>query len=145
MKTAMSSRDPRAILSLLTADFIGVDVSGQTVNGDQMAREVSALPIDPHKDSSTTIKSVARKGSSATVNQKYDMRTTKTGADGAVRNVELIAESTDSWILKDGTWLLQRSITNQMDYFVNGVAVMHKTRRHRQTPTNWQRKDSDDG
>jgi hypothetical protein len=81
-----------------------------------MIQEVLALPKDPLKVSNTTILSIKVNAEKATVDQRYDMKTTKAGQDGNKRDVELIAVSTDTWLKSKDTWLLQRTVTNQMDY-----------------------------
>jgi hypothetical protein len=91
-----------------------------------MIQGVIALPKDPLKVSNTTILSVKVNEASATVDQRYDMKTTKTGPDGDKRDVELISVSTDTWIKSQDAWLLQRTVTNQMDYSVNGKLLVHK-------------------
>ena len=55
-----------------------------------MIQEVLALPKDPLRVSSTTILSIKVSAGSATVDQRYDMKTTKAGPDGNKRDVELV-------------------------------------------------------
>jgi len=126
MKSAMAARDGKAISEILAPDFISEDASGQKENADTMIQEVLALPKDPLKVSSTTILSIKISADSATINQRYDMKTTKAGPDGNKRDVEMIAVSTDTWIKSKDTWLLQRTVTNQMDYSANGKVIVHK-------------------
>ncbi len=129
MKTAMANRDSNALLALLTTDFVSTDVSGQTEKAAQMAEEVKKLSIDPRKASKTTIRSIKLDGSTASVQQSYDMTTVKTAADGTEQHIELITLSEDVWILSHGVWLCQSTMTNQLDYFINGQAVVHKARQ----------------
>ena len=131
MKSAMGSRDGKAIATLLAPDFLSIDASGQRENSDQMIQEVNTLPIDPQKVSKTTINSVKVTGDTAIVDQSYDMKTRKTGADGKTADVELIAVSEDTWINLKGVWLIQKTVTNQIDYTVNGKSVMHKIRNEK--------------
>jgi ketosteroid isomerase-like protein len=126
MKSAMAARDGKAISEMLAPDFVSEDASGQKQNADAMIQGVIALPKDPLKVSNTTILSVKVNEASATVDQRYDMKTTKTGPDGDKRDVELISVSTDTWIKSQDAWLLQRTVTNQMDYSVNGKLLVHK-------------------
>ena len=56
----------------------------------------------------------------AVVQQRYNMKTTKSGQDDSKRNIELIAISTDTWINPNGVWLLQKTVTKQTDLFVDG-------------------------
>jgi hypothetical protein len=91
-----------------------------------MIQEVLALPQDPLKVSNTTILSIKVNAESATVDQRYDMKTTKAGPDGNKRDVELVAVSTDIWIRSKDTWLLQKTVTNQMNYSANGKLLIHK-------------------
>jgi hypothetical protein len=39
-----------------------------------------------------------------------------------------VAVSTDTWILSHGAWLLQRTVTDQLDYYIDGKQVMHQKR-----------------
>ena len=126
MKSAMAARDGKAISEILAPDFISEDSSGQKENADTMVQEVLALPKDPLKVSNTTILSIKVNADSATVDQRYDMKTTKAGPDGNKQEVELIAVSTDTWIKLKDIWLLHRTVTNQMDYSVNGKLLIHK-------------------
>jgi hypothetical protein len=126
MKSAMAAHDGKAISEILAPDFVSEDASGQKENADTMIQEVLALPKDPLKVSNTAILSIKVSAESVTVDQRYDMKTTKVGPDGNKRDVELIAVSTDIWIKSKDTWLLQRTVTNQMDYSANGKLLIHK-------------------
>jgi hypothetical protein len=128
MKSAMANRDGEAMASLLAPGFISTEVSGQTKNASQIIQEVKALPIDPLKVSKTTVHSIKMDGSTASVKQSYDMKTRKVAADGTMQNIELIGVSEDTWVLSNGVWLCQSTTTIQLDYFVNGQAVIHKVR-----------------
>ena len=122
----MAARDGKALSEILATDFISEDASGQKENAGTMIQGVLALPKDPLKVSNTTILSIKVNEASATVDQRYDMKTTKTEPGGDKRDVELISVSTDTWIKSKDTWLLQRTVTNQMDYSVNGKLLIHK-------------------
>lgn len=128
MKNCMAAHDARAIAALLAPDFISVDVNGQTEDGARMIQEVIALPTDPNKTSRTTLQSVQVSGDTAVVVQRYDMKTTKISPDGASRNTELVTVSTDTWVKADQTWLIRRTVTEQLDYYVNGQPAAHKVR-----------------
>ncbi len=82
MKSAMAARDASAISALITPDFDSEDSSGQKINGDTMVKEVVALPKDPQKESTTTILAIKVDGNTATIDQRYDMKTVKSGLFG---------------------------------------------------------------
>ncbi|MGA7286291.1 MAG: nuclear transport factor 2 family protein [Candidatus Cybelea sp.] len=128
MKLAIGERNSKAIAALLAPDFISIDSSGQSETASAMIQEVDALPKDPLKVSTTTLLSVKVAGNSAVVDQRYDMKTVKTAADGSKADIQLVTLSTDSWVNIDGVWLLRRSVTNQLDYYKNGQLLMHKVR-----------------
>ncbi len=128
MKAAMADRKPTAIAALLAPDFLSVDVSGHSENAAQMIEEVAGSPNDPLKVSDTTLLSIETSDNTAVVSQRKDKKTTKTGPDGSKRNIELITLSTDTWINSKGVWLIQRTETDQLDYFVNGQTTIHKIR-----------------
>ena len=127
MKTAMAERNSKAIAALLAPDFISIDSSGQSENASEMIQEVDGLPKDPSKVSTTTLLSIKVAGNSAVVDQRYEMRTIKTAADGSKDSIRLITLSTDTWVNSNGVWLLQKTVTNQLDYYKNDQLVMHKT------------------
>ncbi len=106
MKTAMAARDDKAVAALLAQNFTSADVSGQSENAAQMLQEVDALTKDSNKTSTTTLLAIKVDANVATVKQRYDMKTVKTGA----------------------TWLLQETDTDQLDYFINGRLAAHKVR-----------------
>lgn len=126
MKAAMGARDSKAVAALLAPTFVSIDVSGQSENAAQMIQEVAALPKDPNKVSTTTLLSVKPDSNSAVVEQRYDMKTTKTGPDGTKRNIELVTLSRDTWVNSNGTWFMEKTETEQLDYYVDGKRVAHK-------------------
>ena len=87
MKSAMAKRDGDALSALLTTDFVSTDVAGRTENASQMIDELKKLPVDNRKTTKTTIRSIKMSGNAALIEQSYDMKTTKTTADGKVQNV----------------------------------------------------------
>jgi hypothetical protein len=129
MKSAMANRNEKEVAILLAPDFVSVDVSGSEKNAGQMIESLKGLPADPDKVSNTTLLSVDSSGSKAVVTQRYDMKTLRTTADGAKHQIELTTVSTDVWISTGGTWLLQRTAADQMDYLVDGKPLAHKVRK----------------
>jgi|CXWL01.1.fsa_nt_gi ketosteroid isomerase-like protein len=127
MKEAMNRRDTKAVAGLLAPEFVSEDVSGKIETAQQMLSELSALPPqDPNKQSQTTLLSVKVVGNVASVTQRYHMTTTKIALGGGTKLVELNAVSVDTWKQIQGSWLQARTVTQQMDYLVNGRSVVHK-------------------
>jgi len=57
------------------------------------------------------------------------MTTTRPGPDGTTKQaVELEALSTDTWARIGGVWRLRRTVTNQLDYKLDGKVVAHRVR-----------------
>jgi hypothetical protein len=98
MKAAMAAHDGASIATLLAPDFASQDTRGQSETAAQMIDEVNQLRPDPNKTSVTTLEAVTRQGDTATVQQRYDMRTTRPGPDGAPHKIELVTLSTDTWV-----------------------------------------------
>jgi ketosteroid isomerase-like protein len=126
MEVAMEARDEDAVSALLAPDFVSEDVNGNRAGKDEMLRDLAALPKDPNKSSGTTLVSVERRKETAAVIQRYRMTTRKTKPDGSVQDVELVAVSRDVWLISGGRWLIQSTVTEQMDYKINGALVIHK-------------------
>jgi len=132
MKSAMANRDAKVIATLLAPDFVSIDVSGKETTGDQMIESLKALPVNPNRASSTTLLSIAPSGNKAVVKQRYNIKTVRAATDGAKQEVELTTLSTDVWILKGGIWVLQRTVTDQMDALVDGKPMVHRVRKSEQ-------------
>ncbi len=128
MKAAMASRDANAVAALLAPDFVSVDISGGEKTGAEMIDALKGAPADADKASKTTLLSVESDGRRAVVRQQYVMKTVKLAADGARHQVELTVLSTDAWVSADGTWLMQRTATEQIDYLIDGRSLVHKVR-----------------
>jgi ketosteroid isomerase-like protein len=128
MKMAMAAHDAAAIERMLAPGFVSIDVTGQPESGTQMIAEVIALKSDPNKSSETTLLSVVRTVSGVTVEQRYDMKTVKSDADGTPHDIELVALSTDTWVKSADIWLIERSVTNELSLFRDGQLVAHKQR-----------------
>jgi ketosteroid isomerase-like protein len=129
MKSAMANRDAKQVAALLAPDFVSVDVSGSEKGAAQMVESLKAAPADPDKVSNTTLLSVESGGGKAVVKQRYDTKTVKAAPDGAKHQIELTTLSTDQWVSVSGTWLIQRTATDQMDYLVDGKPLIHKVRK----------------
>ena len=126
MKLAMANKDEKAIRALLADGFVSVDVSGKSEDATGVVGEVLALPTDPNRQSKTTIVSARTDGPTATVEQRYEMTTTKQGPDGDQKSVALSTLSSDTWVQDHGAWRIARTVTKELDYSVDGVTVAHK-------------------
>jgi len=126
LKAAIAARDAAALSAIFAPDFVSVDVSGQSKVASQVIADLNAVKPDPNKTSETALISITPAADSLTVEQRYDMKTVKTAADGTQHNMELVALSTDSWIKPADVWLIRRTVTNELSFFNDGQLVMHK-------------------
>jgi ketosteroid isomerase-like protein len=126
MKAALAAHDAAALTAIFAPDFVSVDVSGQSKGGSQVIADVNALKPDPNKTSETTLISIIPGANAVTVEQRYDMKTVRTAADGTKHNKELVALSTDSWVKPADAWLIQRTVTNELSFFNDGQLILHK-------------------
>ena len=126
LKAAIAARDAAALSAIFAPDFVSVDVSGQSKVASQVIADLNAVKPDPNKTSETTLISITPAADSLTVEQRYDMKTVRTAADGTQHNMELVALSTDSWIKPADVWLIRRTVTNELSFFNDGQLVMHK-------------------
>lgn len=126
MKSAIARKDEAAIRSLLAPGFVSVDVTGKSEDATAMIKEVVALAPDPTRKSRTVIISASRSGSTALVEQRYEGTKTVKGPDGSDKSVTLTTLSRDNWINDRSVWRIARTVTEQLDYSVDGVSVVHK-------------------
>jgi hypothetical protein len=126
LKVVMADRDEKGILGMLAPDFQSEDASGNVTNSEKMVSSLSKLLKDPNKTSTTTILEVTAKGKNAFVKQKYQMNTIKLGADGSSKKAELVSVSNDTWEFTNGKWLLLKTVTQEMQYTLDGKEVNHQ-------------------
>lgn len=125
-KQAIAQRNPQALASMLAPGFVEEDVSGATTSADKMLAELAQLPQDPNRQSQTTLLSVNSDGHTAKVTQRYRMTTIKTLANGEQKPVELVTLSNDTWTHADGSWRIARTITEQIDYRLDGKILVRR-------------------
>ncbi len=128
MQRAIQSHDARALKAVLAPGFVSVELNGKTASEDEMLRDLDKVPSDPDQSSRTTILSVQRSNKAAVVEQRYAMRTRRKGRNGAEHRIRLVAVSTDTWILLHREWRIQRTVTDKLDYYVDGKRVLHQVR-----------------
>ena len=126
LKAAMAERNTSAISAMLTPDFISEDVSGKTETGEQMMTELSKVPADPARKSETTVISADIKGDTANIVQRYHSSLAKPGSDGQAKVTDIDTESQDTWKLIGGVWHLSRTVTETLEYRVNGKLLAKK-------------------
>ncbi len=132
MKTAIDAKDRQALAAFLTPDFVSVDVSGKSQTAEEMLAQLVKSSRNPNRVSETTLLSVQLKGDVATVSQRFHMTSTKVTSDGSRHPVELTTLSTDTWVRSGGSWLLRKTVTEELDSSVDGKARPHQVRP--QTP-----------
>lgn len=128
IKSAMHAHDIRALRDILAPGFVSVELDGKTESSDQMIQEVNALPSDANRSTETTLLSVRPGKTQAVVEQRYTMRTKKEGKNGVEHSVKLVTISTDTWIMLHGEWRIQRTVTDQLDYYIDGKHTLHQMR-----------------
>ncbi len=123
LHAAMVADDRRLLGAVLASDYVGIDVSGHHSDGKELLNDATAMPIDPHALVSTTISSVREDGGAAIVRVRLDIKSTEPNCGGINERVEYVTFSTDTWINANGTWLLQKSQIERLEYYVNGRQV----------------------
>lgn len=124
MKSAMHAHDGRALRAILAPGFMSVELDGKTESADQMIQEVNALPSDANRSSETTLLSVRPNKTRTVVEQRYTMRTKKTVQNGVEHRVKLVTISTDTWIMLHKQWHIERTVTDEIDYYIDGKRVL---------------------
>ena len=126
LKTVIAARDSDAILGMLAPGFFSEDAEGVRETGPEMAQEIAALPKNNNKSSETTLLSTERQDDKVVVMQRYHMTSKKPKSDGSVQDIDLVTLSRDTWQLVNGQWLAVSTVTEQVDYKVDGALVGHK-------------------
>jgi len=126
LESAMAARDASAMRALLAPDFVSVDVDGSTQNADEMISQIDALP-HAGRPGGTRLLSVTANGDTVTVEQEF--KSTTIGPGVAQRAHTLIILSTDTWVKVNGSWVCQRTVTDEIDRYVNGTLISHVVHR----------------
>jgi ketosteroid isomerase-like protein len=128
LKAAMAAHDTAALAAIFAPDFVSVEVSGQSRGASEVIADLNAMKPDPNKTSETTLITITPGANAVTVEQRFDMKSVATAADGRRYNIELVALSTDTWIRPAGVWLIQRTVTNELSFFNDGKLIAHKVK-----------------
>lgn len=128
IRAAFDARDERALRAILAPGFKSVELDGTVLDADGMVAAMKALADIPGKTRATTVLSLERQGDAVTVKQQYEMHATMTLGDGKSHKVDLLAHSTDRWVLIDGQWRSLSTVTDDSTTWVDGEEVNHQAR-----------------
>jgi hypothetical protein len=117
---AMDARSDLAIAAYLTPRFIATDVRGREETARQMVTRIDSRGKGASEF--TTVLSARSNGKSITV-QRKSLERSETTVAGEKRAVETHTLLSDTWIDSDGALLLQRSMVDRVDTYVNGTHV----------------------
>lgn len=113
MRAAMASGDADDIAALLAPGFASVDIRGNETTADQMIASVLKLDIDRSKRQvATTLSTVEAHHDIAHVLQHYSMTSSPDAPKSMPRQLQTL--SADTWRLSNGTWLLSKTKTLEL-------------------------------
>lgn len=127
LNAAMVLGDDRRLTTFVAPNFVGIAIDGER-GGVKQTIGFGLLPVDPHSVFTTTLSSLRQLGDTVVVNQRLDIKTTEANCGGQEQRVEYVAYSIDTWIKANGTWVLQRSKTQRLEYYVNGEQIARDAR-----------------
>ncbi|MBS0481960.1 MAG: nuclear transport factor 2 family protein [Proteobacteria bacterium] len=129
LRSAMEAHDTAAVSAVFAPDYQITDLSGETHPGtDLIARmsKMAARPADPSRHVETTVLSAAVSGNSATVQQQLVAGGKRTGDDGQEHTMEMVAESTDTWVKTGDVWKLSKTVQVSRTVKRDGEVFFHE-------------------
>jgi len=124
MRAAMASGRREPIAAILTPFFLSVDAFGRESDADDMIDSVLKLQIDREKrTATTTLVSIEENNGVARVLQHYAMTTT--AQVGPMMPKALQTLSADTWVCSEGTWLLTKTRTLELEAITGAGAHRH--------------------
>jgi hypothetical protein len=131
MRDAMASGQRDAIAALLTSEFVSVNVRGIQTTAVEMIKLVLSLHIDRSKRTATTkLVGIEESAGVARVLQHYAMTTTENVGPAMPKNLQTLSE--DTWVNSDGTWLLAKTLTLEVES-ISGIGARRHAKAKRQT------------
>jgi hypothetical protein len=129
MRIAMDERAIDKVREMLAPGFTSVSLSGRIEDAAQMLKMMESRPEGARPYIATTgVKILKEEEGKTLVSQIYEMKAVKMGRDRGQDRVHIIAQSTDTWVKQDGRWLLERTVTDSADLYVNDKIEKHRVR-----------------
>lgn len=122
LQSAMSGDDRRRVAAILAPHFVALDVVGQSEGPHQLLGDVDSIPLDRNATITTRISSPLRRGNVVVVARRVTVET----AD----NERFVGFSTDTWIRVSGAWLLRKTQTTKLEFYVDGEQIAGDVRSH---------------
>lgn len=132
---AIADRDVTTLGAMLAPNYEAFNVDGQRTEAKHLLEQVGSFPRDPNLRTSAAINSVTVVGDEATVDVTSELHSKVTPHGAKPVAIDFVTRSTDTWIGKGGTWLLERSVATRVDQWADGKRVLHKVRPLPQLPT----------
>ncbi len=128
MRQATDNRDGAALGKLLAPNFQSVSIENQYKGRQEMINDVAALKAK-RKDTTASylIHDVRQVKDKAYVDETYRVDRVSQ-RKGETRNWRFSTNVSDVWVLSGGEWLLENSIANAANIFLNGEHVAHAVR-----------------
>ena len=125
LRTAMESRDAKAIKALLAPKFQSIDVRGEASDADEMIDDLGRLPPSGDRKSETTLKTVTVTSDTAMIEESRDIKLSHVGQDGTTHAIEFVTVSDDSWVQSPSGWLLASTTAKEMTMMRDGTVLRH--------------------
>jgi hypothetical protein len=129
IRMSIKSGDPDRFRANLAAGYANTDLAGAVRNADQIVDALGQTVPDDSRKEETTITSLERAGDGKViVETNYDLTTMRALEDGSKIEYHMVTTSTDTWVKEGGAWLLEKSVANTGDVFINGEKIAHRVR-----------------
>lgn len=129
LRAAMEAHDAAAIGKIFAPDYQITDLSGDTHPGSELIErmnKMAARPADPSRHAETKVLSATIAGNTATVDQQLVAGGKRAGDDGVEHTMEMVAQSTDTWVKTGDDWKLARTVQVSRTVKRDGEVFFHQ-------------------
>lgn len=129
IQLATEKRDGKGLGALLAPGFESISLNNESKDRDGMIRDIDSMaPKKVSSSASISINDVRQIGEKAFVDENYRLDRVTTGQRGKSRTWRVITDVSDTWIRLKGEWLLQKSVAEEADFYLDGIKAAHKVR-----------------
>lgn len=126
MHKAMFAKDRATLAKFMAPDYEMVDIQGESHPLSELTERLDQMPSDPAMMPKTTVLEATISGETATVRQQQDMHMKRPMEDGTTAELDITVITLDTWVLRGGNWLLQRSVWKDISVSKDGEVVFHQ-------------------
>lgn len=125
---ALLGKDSAKLGTILAPEYQATDIRGETRNRADLLARVGQMQVPPEMKPQTKVLSVKLDGTTAAVESQTLLQIQRPDENGKDVKLDIAITAQDTWVQRDGVWLFQKSVQQEMAISKDGEVVFRQAK-----------------